>query len=148
MKSDNEIKIFYADDDEDDQFLFKSAISKINTPVALTCFSGGYNLEKALVDNKYDCELVFLDLNMPGKSGLETLESLQNAIKFNNLKVVIFTTSAGKHVVQKTHTQNAVLFVQKPTNFSLLVSALQEIIDNRNKLQLPVPIGKFQYNFK
>jgi CheY-like chemotaxis protein len=142
------VNVFYADDDEDDRFLFESAMSEINKPVALTCFASGDKLEKALIEDNYDCELVFLDLNMPGKGSLQTLESLQQAIRINNLKVIIFTTSADKQVIQKTFNQNAVLFVQKPTNFNSLVNALQEIIDNRKNLELPVSFMDFQYNFK
>jgi CheY-like chemotaxis protein len=123
-------------------------MSEINKPVALTCFASGDKLEKALIEDNYDCELVFLDLNMPGKGSLQTLESLQQAIRINNLKVIIFTTSADKQVIQKTFNQNAVLFVQKPTNFNSLVNALQEIIDNRKNLELPVSFMDFQYNFK
>jgi DNA-binding NtrC family response regulator len=145
VKPEAKVKIFYADDDEDDRFLFEAAIREINIPVDLTCFSGGHSMERMLAENKYDCELVFLDLNMPGKSGLETLDSLQIAIKMNMLKVVIFSTSADKNLVQKTHNQNAVLFVQKPKSFNLLVTTLQKIIDTRDSLQIPVTFEKFQH---
>lgn len=146
MNKNTALNIFYADDDEDDRFLFKSAISEIKTAITLSCFTSGFNLEKALFENDYDCELVFLDLNMPGESGLQTLDSLQNAIQTNNLKVVIFTTSADLQVVQKTFGRNAVLFVQKPLNFNSLVATLQQIIDNRNLLTLPILFKDFQYH--
>ena len=142
------IKVFYADDDEDDRFVFESAIRELAIPVELTCFSGGYKMERMLAECNYDCELVFLDLNMPGKSGLETLDSLQNAIIAHQLKIIIFTTSAEKPVVQKTHSQNAVRFVQKPVNFSLLVATLGNVIDCRHMLQLPVPFQDFEFNLE
>lgn len=147
MKNDFKIKIFYADDDEDDRFLFKTAVSELKIPVELSCFSSCNQLEKALAEQNYICDFVFLDLNMPGKSGLETLNTLQHVIKNNQLKVIIYTTSAARKVIKQTYDQNAVLFVQKPVDFKSILNALEQIITRRLPLQFPISFKNFQYKF-
>src|ERR1700712_4443832 len=110
VKNGDELKIFYADDDADDRFLFDTALQQSDISYALSTFENGQLLENELFKRSYDCDIIFLDLNMPQKGGLETLSSLQNEIKSKDLKVVIFTTSADDRVVRKTYDLNAVLF--------------------------------------
>ncbi|MEO7526813.1 MAG: response regulator [Chitinophagaceae bacterium] len=148
MTNGSPIKIFYADDDEDDRSFFDSALSKIDKPVELHCFPDGLMMEKALEENHYNCDLVFLDLNMPGRSGLETLATLKKPIEKSDLKVIIFTTSADEALIRKTHDQKAVLYVQKPDNMKSLTSLLKEIIDKRESFKLPVPFESFYFKKK
>lgn len=140
------VKVYYVEDDEDDQVLFRDALSEINIPIDLACFSGGEEFERVLKKRDCEGELLFLDLNLRGKSGLQILDSIQSEIKQNNLKVVIFSTSAALQNVQETYKRNAVLFVQKPVDFNLLVDILRGIIINRKTLQLPVLFQNFLYS--
>ena len=143
--SDDSVKIFYADDDADDRFLFETALEKVKSNVNIKSFDSGSSLELALSSEDYDCDLVFLDLNMPGKSGLDTLQSLQPAIKTRRLKVVVLTTSSDPYVVKMSYDLNAVLFVQKPNDFRQLEVTLKTIISKRDFFQLPVTFKDFKF---
>jgi DNA-binding NarL/FixJ family response regulator len=143
--SEESVRIFYADDDADDRFLFETALEQVKSNVEIKSFDSGSSLEEALSSENYNCDLVFLDLNMPGKSGLETLQSLQPAIKTKRLKVVVLTTSSDPHVVKKSFDLNAVLFVQKPNDFTELEATLRTIISKRNYFHLPVTFKDFKF---
>jgi CheY-like chemotaxis protein len=63
-----------ADDDEDDRLFFKEAFEEVKINYSISAFNDGeqlmehlYNTENALPD------IIFLDLNMPIKSGIECL---------------------------------------------------------------------------
>ncbi len=139
------VKIYYADDDADDRFLFETALQQVQVNFQLFDFANGAALEQALEDSQYDCDLIFLDLNMPVRNGLETLANLQEAIKRQRLKVVVFTTSGDSRVLQQTHQLNAVLFLQKPNSFPELIASLREIIANRDHFKLPVEYNQFKF---
>ena len=73
--------IILADDDEDDRLFFTDAFEelKINTKVRT------YNDGAALMDylNSEDAllpEILFLDLNMPKKNGIECLDEINNEL--------------------------------------------------------------------
>lgn len=137
--------IFYADDDADDRLLFKAALAESGLDVNLVEFDNGEPLEHALSTLGHNCDLVFLDLNMPHRSGLETLHSLQDAILGQGLKVIIFTTSGENDLVEQTHRLNAVRYVKKPTNFSQLVHILKTLVSEAPVYSLPVPYQTYNY---
>lgn len=122
------ILIYYADDDQDDRFLFEEALPLTKTDTALHTFENGLELEKALLSKHHKPDYVFLDLNMPLRNGIETLQSLQRDIQEQGLKVIIFTTSDNPSHVQTTYKLGARLFVQKPSGFPELVKTLDHLL--------------------
>lgn len=139
------MKILYADDDSDDRYLFRAALQELGVAFQLEEFENGIALENAL-ENDSQGDLIFLDLNMPQKNGLETLESLKNVIPEKKLKIIVFTTTGNEEVIKETHQLNAVLFVKKPSDFHELMATLRFIIDHSAQYKLPVSYEEF--NFK
>ncbi len=123
------IRIFYADDDLDDHYLFETALLNSVVPYKLTAFTSGLSLEKELIENNYNCDLVFLDINMPGKDGLAVLETLQPTLKKNLVRVIVFSTSNDPRIIKKTFELKASLFVQKPNSFKELQITVQTILE-------------------
>jgi CheY-like chemotaxis protein len=71
MKS---INILLADDDTDDCFFFEKALREISITTQLTSVSDGERLMDHLSKNLGKLpDVLFLDLNMPRKSGFECL---------------------------------------------------------------------------
>jgi len=72
-------------------------------------------------------DYVFLDVKMPGMSGLEVLETMRE--EGMTPKVVIISGSATKEVVQSALALGAVGFVAKPFNPAAVFKVLDRISD-------------------
>ena len=123
------ILIYYADDDQDDRFLFEEALPLTKSGASLHTFENGLELEQALQSKPHKPDYIFLDLNMPLRNGIETLHALQRDIQEKELKVIIFTTSDNPSHVQTTYNLGARLFVQKPSGFPELVKTLSHVLN-------------------
>ena len=89
--------VFYADDDLDDLELVKDAFAQYSKNVeVLTATDGSKALSYLSNLKKYDtlpC-LIILDVNMPIINGKETLLRLREIEHFQDVPVVLFTTSS------------------------------------------------------
>ena len=105
--------IFYIiDDDRDDQDYLIAALKEIDPDCE--CFSaingqeGLRKLEMGLIPIP---SIIFLDLNMPGKSGKECLKEIRKHPVWREIPVVIYSTSANKKDVNDTYTDGANLYL-------------------------------------
>ena len=87
------LNILLADDDTDDRFFFKKVLNELSIAVQLTTVHNGEELMAYLLENSDQLpDLLFLDLNMPRKSGFECLSEINENEKLKVLPVVIFST--------------------------------------------------------
>jgi len=136
----NPITIYYADDDQDDLSFFNDAIDKIkidsNKEIYLNLYTSGVELSKHLKNNNTTNSIVFLDINMPCKSGFEILQEIKSELITKNLPVIMFSTSSDKMSVSKCQWLGATHYAIKPSNFSTLINILSRLIaidwDNYN----------------
>ena len=121
------LRILLADDDSDDCAFFKKALSALTTATELKVVADGEQLMAELnnSENKLP-DVLFLDLNMPRKSGLECLVEIKNDSKFKDLPVVIFSTSKDEIVMKKVFKAGVHVYIRKPGDFG----QLKEIINN------------------
>ncbi|MEO6539802.1 MAG: response regulator [Ferruginibacter sp.] len=127
--------IFLADDDADDRLIFEEALKELKVKTALTITKDGVELMKELDNNVPPPPyVVFLDLNMPRKSGLECLTEMKHIQKLKNIPVVIFSTSDHPGTIEKTYTLGATYFICKPRTFELLKKAIEMILSFDNSL--------------
>jgi len=108
--------ILLADDDEDDCFLFQEALQEITLPTRLTTVRDGEQLMHALSKSETP-DVLFLDLNMPRKDGLQCLIEIRQQEKYKKLPVIIFSTSNQPDAVDKLHQAGAQYYIRKPSNF-------------------------------
>lgn len=59
-------------------------------------------------------QLVFLDLNLPKRSGFEVLEHIKSTEGLRLLPVIIFSTSGANPDIQRSYDLNAACYVKKP----------------------------------
>lgn len=121
--------IMLADDDEDDRMFFTDAFSelKIKTKVK-TCNDGAELMAYLNDDASVIPEILFLDLNMPFKNGLECLEEIKANPKFDNMAVAIFSTSSSDEHIEETFVKGANVYIKKPNDFSALKKALSDVV--------------------
>ncbi len=134
-------KILWVDDEID---LLKPHIlflEKKGYEVA-AALSGSDALEM-LMHEPYD--LVFLDENMPGLSGLETLEQLRS--QYPHLPVVMVTKSDEEQLMNQAIAGKTVDFLIKPVNPSQLLLTLKKILQ-RNDLIGEATVADYQKAFR
>ena len=122
------IHVLLADDDEDDRNFFKDAFGeiKINTDVKLV--KDGVELMEYL--NKPDIVLphiLFLDLNMPRKNGLECLLEIKKIDRLKNIAIAIYSTSASDSDIEETFVKGANIYIKKPNDFEALKKTLSVV---------------------
>lgn len=130
--------IFLADDDEDDTFLFQEALGQIPGPTKLIIAENGMELMKKLETSEKVPDIIFLDMNMPVKNGLECLQEIRSSDIYNQTPVVILSTSVAGYLLEDAYNAGANLYIQKPTSFSNLVVVIKKCLSkNRNLINRP-----------
>ena len=123
------LHILLADDDEDDRFFFKDAIEEVKVKTTLTMVSDGIQLMEYLHQpGNMLPDLVFLDLNMPLKSGMKCLEEIRSDKRLKDLIVAIYSTSASDEDIEETFVKGANIYIKKPDNFTKLKKIIAEVI--------------------
>lgn len=119
------IHILLADDDVDDCLFFKEALDELPVSASLATVNDGAQLMEYL-DSSPLPDLLFLDLNMPKKTGFECLTEIHQKNKLKEIKVIIFSTHIDPETLKLFHSRGAHYFIRKPTEFSLL----KKVINN------------------
>ncbi len=124
------LHIVLADDDEDDRLLFKKAMENLKVNTDLTLFNEGQQLMDYLhaLDTKLP-EVIFLDLNMPVKNGMDCLKEIRNNSCFNDISVAIYSTSSSERDIEETFINGANIYINKPNSFGKLKEAIARVID-------------------
>ena len=123
---DSILTIALADDDEDDRMFFVEALEELALKVKVSLFENGQELLDFLkLSNSELPDLVFLDLNMPIKNGLECLKEIRQNLKLRDLAIAIYSTSSSEKDIEDTYLGGANLYINKPNNFSKLLKALE-----------------------
>ena len=118
--------VLYADDDEDDRTFFREALGELKVPTVLHTVTDGIQLMKVLSPDVNPLpNVIFLDLNMPGKSGKECLREIRSMSHLHETPVIIFSTSSNHRDIEETFQHGATLYIQKPSGFKLMVDVLE-----------------------
>lgn len=124
-----ELTILLADDDTDDCRFFEDAVTVFIPPGNFTAVHDGEQLMQRLTDEAYkQPDVLFLDLNMPRKNGLECLTEIKQHTKLKTLPVVIFTTSAVDESTGILFSTGADVYIRKPRSFDELVQVIQHAL--------------------
>ncbi|MES2797908.1 MAG: response regulator [Bacteroidota bacterium] len=128
MKNEH-LHILLADDDEDDRNLFIDAFKelKINTKIEVVK-DGQELLDFFDQTDKNLPQLLFLDLNMPRKTGIECLTEIKKDDRLKNISIAIYSTSASEKDIEETFVRGANVYIKKPNNFTSLKKVLSEVV--------------------
>ncbi|MEM5540890.1 MULTISPECIES: response regulator [unclassified Olleya] len=123
------INITLADDDEDDRLFFTDAFDEIKITTRVKTFNDGvYLMDYLNSDDATLPNVLFLDLNMPRKSGLECLKEIKQNPKFKDIAIAIYSTSASEEDIENTFIQGANIYIKKPSDFKTLKKVLSEVV--------------------
>lgn len=124
--------VLYADDDADDRELIREAFDEFSSVVELVTFEeGGALLQylQSLAPLQPKPCLVILDINMHGLDGKQTLRRLRSLEEYNEVPVVLFTTSTlpSEAAFAKAHDAG---FVTKPLHGAQIQAIVNELINH------------------
>ena len=123
------MNIALADDDEDDRMLFKEAIEEIKIKTNLSLFNNGQELMEYLTLPKVELpQIIFLDLNMPIKNGMQCLNEVRNNPCLKELMVAIYSTSCSESDIEETFINGANIYINKPNSFGGLKNAIDKVL--------------------
>ncbi len=136
-----QVKILWADDEID---LLK--------PHILFLESKGYEVEavnngSTAVDknDEEDFDIIFLDENMPGITGLEALSRIKKAKP--HVPVVMITKSEEEHIMEEAIGSNIADYLIKPVNPNQILLALKKNLD-KSKLVSQTTNSNYQREFR
>jgi len=117
--------IVLAEDDIDDQNIFQIALEEVDSGIRTQFVSNGKELLQLLETNHPD--LLFLDLDMPYKNGLECLIEMKNDPQFDKIPVIVFSSTTKPSNIQTAYEVGAHLFFIKPPIYSDYLSSIKAI---------------------
>ncbi|GAA5029906.1 response regulator [Marivirga lumbricoides] len=123
------IKILLADDDEDDRLFFEDAIEALPMRTTLKMVKNGKELMDLLLTNDVIIpDIIFLDLNMPGKNGLEYLTEIRNNSKLESISIAVYSTSSSEKDIEDSFVKGANIYINKPNDFNDLKEVLKKVL--------------------
>jgi CheY-like chemotaxis protein len=124
------IQLLLADDDADDRTLFQEAVKELSLPVELILLEDGEQLMSYLREVKQPPppDIIFLDINMPGKTGDVCLKEIRSNPYFNTVPVIMFSTSIHTPYIKEAYANGATLYVSKSLFFEDDVNYLKRIL--------------------
>lgn len=123
--SQHAICVFIADDDEDDRYLLARAFAQHLPECPVQFFQDGLALLEGIKCTQP--QLILLDLNMPRFNGFETLDYLRTQPQYDDIPIVILTTSEAESDRRRAQTLGADLFITKPINGQMLSQTILQL---------------------
>jgi len=119
------------DDDPDDRELIRNAIFRVDPSYSVAHATNGKEAIQYLKragDSDLPC-LVILDINMPVMDGKQTLEEIKRNDKWNQLPIVVFSTSAHPSDLSFCR-EYGVELVTKPANFNQITIEAERLLQH------------------
>jgi len=117
----NQVNILLVDDDADDCNFFKDALMALPISTNLKILNNGEQMMYYLSENMENLpDVIFLDINMPCKNGIECLHEMKKNNQLKDLPVVMFSTSNSQEKIGLVFKSGADVYIHKPSDFSQL----------------------------
>jgi DNA-binding LytR/AlgR family response regulator len=121
------MRCIVVEDDLVQQQLICNYINETTTLTLIACYTNSISAIKELP--KDDPEIIFLDVEMPGMSGIEFLEN------FNPQAQIILTTSKKEYALQ-AFDNDVADYLLKPISYPRFLKAVNKLIKQSKKLTL------------
>jgi CheY-like chemotaxis protein len=116
------------DDDEDDIQFFEEALEELNEKTTLITARNGVDLMKYLVDSRNVPHVLFLDMNMPLKNGIECLKEIRLMDHCQKLLVIIYSTAVNQEHIPSLIAQGSSHYIRKPNEFQKIKTVIKTVL--------------------
>ena len=124
-------KILYIEDDEFNLELVREILSVMRPEIRLfEAITAEIGLD---IIKKESLDLILMDLNLPGMSGLEALLELKNNKETQDIPVIALSADAVTESINLGLKNGFEKYITKPINIDNFIDVLDSILDNRKK---------------
>lgn len=134
--------ILLAEDDNDDYLFFAETLQTISPLYNVVRVKNGLDCITYL-KSKPKPDLVFLDLNMPFKSGIECLKFIKDTEYLADIPVIIYSTSHYIKDIDCAYKNDAHYYIVKPTDEHQLNGVLDKLFERLSESKEKPVKGKF-----
>lgn len=139
--------ILLADDDKDDRFFFEEALKNLTDGVRFTTVGNGDELIKLLSSYSGPLpDVLFLDLNMPRKNGIECLSEIKRDKKLKDIPVIIYSTALYDGIADLLY-ENGAHYYFKKCDLSELSRGIQKVLTSLLENEYQRSRDKFIFNW-
>src|SRR5687767_8955317 len=125
--------VLYVDDDPEDIEIFIEAIKENNG--SIKCLNARNGKEAMdILDSDVLPDFIFLDINMPVINGKVILAAIRKNKKFNDIPVIMYSTSMDDAEIDGYKKMGANHFLKKHNHFQDLVDAIAGILNSEAKI--------------
>lgn len=122
------MRIFLAEDNEDNYLIIKSNLKKLETSVELVWAQDG-EIAIEILKNEDGIDLFLIDIEMPRMGGLELIEWIREQGRFESKPAVAVTASVFAEM-KKTYIEKGFDFIlEKPFSRKELLEIIQKATD-------------------
>ena len=124
------------DDDQDDREIFHEAIRNVYPSVQVNFAKDGEEALAMLSTMQVNPDVIFLDHNMPRKTGVQCLRALKANNKTRSIPVIMYTTSGDREEEKVALLLGADHYMKKTVSFDHLCSEIQRLlgmVENQKK---------------
>jgi DNA-binding NarL/FixJ family response regulator len=118
--------IFITDDDEDDQGMLKDALKDISPAYKIETFRTCAELFAML--EHFTADMLFVDLDMPGKNGLQCIKDIKANDTTAKVPIVVFSSTSRESNIEVAYQAGAHLFMVKPSSYFGLINTLRKVL--------------------
>jgi DNA-binding NarL/FixJ family response regulator len=116
----------------DDHHIFSQGLAMVlkdysSHPIEIsTTVDRGDKVIQAL--RRYRPQLLLMDMNMPGKDGLDVLKEIKG--QFRDLKIIILTTYCDQNLAKEVLNEGASGYILKSCEAKTIIQGIEEVLDN------------------
>ena len=126
------VELLLCEDNPGDIYLIEDSFAKSKTNYTINKLTDGSDVMGYLrQENQYKDaarpDIVILDLNLPGKHGLEILEEIKADSLLKTIPIVVLTSSKAKKDVLTSYQLQASCYIVKPSDLKAFLAAIRQI---------------------
>jgi len=127
MKPTKRSQILVVEDDKDDIFLLNHQLARAKIKDHVIFIDNGREALDYLLQSPVPPIALFLDLHLPGLSGVEVLERMRQEPRLLDVPVVVMTGYNDPHDMKKCHELGVTAYLRKPINLSTFIKTVADL---------------------
>lgn len=126
-----------ADDDQNELHILQQASLKACESLEISYVANWLELWRFIIKTLPD--VLFLDLNMPVKDGIECLQLLRENRKYDKVPIIIYSHSVNKNDIDKAYRSGANYFAIKPKAIEDIAGMIKKICSMGKEVLQSIP---------